>query len=334
MSVDPVRADLIPFPTGRRRPVRLQYRTIHGYRRAFLIGGQGPAVLFIHGIGDSSGAWQDILPMLARDHTVIAPDLLGHGASDKPRADYSVAAYACGMRDLLAVLDIERVTVVGHSLGGGVALQLAYQYPELCERLVLVSTAGAGRDVAPILRAVASPAAELMLPLVTPFAGLAPVAWTLRAAGALLRRFGSPLGDGVEDLITGYRRLRDPATRSAFLRTLRAVVDPHGQVITMLDRSYLVRDIPTQLIAGDHDPVIPVRHAEVAHAALPGSRLTVFAGANHFPHRHDPGRFVAVLREFLGSTEPYRHDPDAWRALLREGGATTPAPAALEPSGT
>jgi len=305
-----------------RRPVTLRYQTVHGYRRAYRMGGKGPAVLFIHGIGDSSETWQDILPMLTRDHTVIAPDLLGHGASDKPRADYSVAAYACGIRDLLAVLDIDRVTLVGHSLGGGVAMQFAYQFPERCERVVLVSTAGAGREVSPLLRAAAGPGADVVLPLLTPLAELPPVTWTIKTAAAVLRRFGSPLGDGIDDLLVGYRRLRDPLARSAFLRTLRAVVDPRGQVVSMLDRCYLADGVPIQLICGDHDPVIPFRHSEVAHAALPGSRLTVFKGADHFPHRHDPGRFVAVLREFLAQTEPHRHDPDHWRELLRDGPPT------------
>ncbi len=329
MSADAV----VPFPRGRRRPVRLQHRTIHGYRRAFQMGGDGPALLLIHGIGDSSATWQDVLPMLARDHTVIAPDLLGHGDSDKPRADYSVAAYANGMRDLLAALGVDRVTVVGHSLGGGVAMQLAYQYPELCERLVLVSTAGAGRDVAPALRLVSAPGADLVLPLLTPLAGRRPVEAAIRAGAAVLRRAGSPLGEGVEDLIAGLRRLRDPQVRSAFLRTVRAVVDPGGQIVSMLDRCYLVQGIPIQLVAGDRDPVIPLHHAQIAHDALPGSRLSVFTGANHFPHRHDPGRFVAMLREFVAGTTPYRHDPAAWRELLRNG-AAAPEPAALQPSGT
>src|SRR6187399_857444 len=130
----------------------LQFRTIHGYRRAFRVAGSGPAILLIHGIGDNSTTWHTVQSMLARRYTVIAPDLLGHGQSDKPRADYSVAAYANGMRDLLSVLDIDRVTVVGHSLGGGVAMQFAYQFPERCERLVLVGSGGVGASVHPLLR--------------------------------------------------------------------------------------------------------------------------------------------------------------------------------------
>ncbi len=126
------------------RPVRevtpsLQFRTVHGYRRAFRIAGSGPVILLIHGIGDNSTTWETVQAKLAQRFTVIAVDLLGHGQSDKPRADYSIAAYANGMRDLLSVLDIERATVVGHSLGGGVAMQFAYQFPQLVERLVLVA---------------------------------------------------------------------------------------------------------------------------------------------------------------------------------------------------
>ncbi|MDT5036159.1 MAG: hypothetical protein QOE03_1344, partial [Micromonosporaceae bacterium] len=303
-------------PRGSLRP---HQRVIHGYRRAFLMGGSGPALLFIHGIGDSSQTWGDILPALARDHTIVAPDLLGHGASDKPRADYSLAAYACGMRDLLSVLDIDRATVIGHSLGGGVAMQFAYQFPERCERLVLISTGGVGRDVTFALRAASAPGADILLPLLTPLAELPPIAWSLRLFGNLLKRLGSPIGEDADDILAGYRRLGDPFARSAFLRTLRAVVDPRGQVVTMLDRSYLAEKMPTLLIGGKRDPVIPFRHTEVAHAAMPGSQLVVFANAGHFPHHHAPERFVAVLRRFLAETEPHQYDPAVWRALLRSG---------------
>jgi pimeloyl-ACP methyl ester carboxylesterase len=144
----------------------VQYRffTIHGYRRAFLSAGQGPPLLLIHGIGDSSSTWLPVVESLAADHTVIAPDLLGHGLSDKPRADYSIAAYANGMRDLLSVLDIDRVTVIGHSLGGGVAAQFAYTFPERCERLVLVGTGGIARSVSVLLRLAAAPNVDLLMP--------------------------------------------------------------------------------------------------------------------------------------------------------------------------
>src|SRR3954454_18058244 len=145
--------------------------------------GSGPPLLLIHGIGDSSETWLEVIPELARRHTVIAPDLLGHGESAKPRADYAVAAYACGMRDLLSVLDVDRVTVVGHSLGGGIALQFAYQFPERCERLVLVGSGGIGPEVHPLLRIAAAPGAELGLSV----AASAPVRAAMRLAAPVLR---------------------------------------------------------------------------------------------------------------------------------------------------
>src|SRR5579871_1643213 len=165
------RVNIVPFklrqPTLPAAPAEydVQYRIVHGYRRAFVHVGEGTPLLLIHGIGDSSDTWKHVIPELSRDHRIVAPDLLGHGRSDKPRADYSVAAYANAMRDLLSVLGIERATVVGHSLGGGVAMQFAYQYPERCERLVLVSTGGVGKEVNPLLRIASAPNADLVLPL-------------------------------------------------------------------------------------------------------------------------------------------------------------------------
>ncbi|WP_020418097.1 alpha/beta fold hydrolase [Amycolatopsis sp. ATCC 39116] len=304
----------------------LRHRTIHGYRRAYRMAGSGPALLFVHGIGDDSSTWLDVLASLTRDYTVIAPDLLGHGGSDKPRADYSVAAYACGMRDLLATLDIDRVTVIGHSLGGGVAMQFAYQFPERCERLVLVSSGGIGAGVHPLLRLAAAPGADLVLPLL----GTPPVREGLRRFRSLLRAGGGfGLGADLDYVIGKYVRLAESTSRQAFLRTLRAVVDWRGQVVNMLDRSYLTEGIPTMLVWGTRDHVVPSEHALVAHAAMPGSRLEIFEGAGHFPHHTAPQRFLAVLRDFLATTRPAQHDVRRWRELLRTGrsprsGGSTP----------
>ena len=293
----------------------VQFRTIHGYRRAFVHAGKGPAILLIHGIGDSSDTWRDLIRELARDHTVIAPDLLGHGRSDKPRADYSVAAYANAMRDLLTVLDIEKATVVGHSLGGGVAMQFAYQYPERCERLVVVSSGGVSREVTPLLRAASLPPAHAVLPLLQ-----FPVARTLgKALFKLLELFDHDIGRDADDMLRIFDALPDATSRAAFIRTLHAVVDWRGQVITMLDRCYLTRGMPTLLIWGDRDAVIPYEHAKLAHAAMPGSRLETFRGAGHFPHHSDPKRFVEVLYDFLAKTRPPAYSVDEWRTILRQG---------------
>nr|WP_245960061.1 alpha/beta hydrolase [Prauserella flavalba] len=310
-----------------------RYRVLHGYRRAYRMAGRGPAVLFIHGIGDDSATWLEVLASLAGEFTVIAPDLLGHGGSDKPRADYSVAAYACGMRDLLATLDVERVSVVGHSLGGGVAMQFAYQFPELCERLVLVSSGGVARQVHPLLRLAAAPGAGVVIPL----AGTAPVQAVLRGVRALAGVTGGlGLGDDLGYVLSRYTRLTESPNRQAFLRTLRSVVDWRGQVVNMLDRCYLTEGMPTMLVWGGHDNVVPTPHAALARAAMPGSRLEVFPEAGHFPHHTSPQRFLEVLREFLTETPPATHDPRRWRALLRNGRARglTPDPAVSVPSGT
>lgn len=300
----------------------LQYRTVHGYRRAYRHAGRGPALLFIHGIGDTSETWLPVLSSLTKDFTVIAPDLLGHGASDKPRADYSTAGYANGMRDLLSLLDIDRVTIVGHSLGGGVAAQFAYQFPDMTQRLVLVGTGGVGRGVHPMLRMAAAPGVDLVLPLLT--------SGVVRRLLGLLRRpitavGGAGMGDDFEYVLTKYQELGSVAARHAFLRTLRAVVDWNGQVVTMMDRAYLTKHLPTLLIWGTEDHVVPAAHAEVAHHALPNSRLEMFDGSGHFPHRDEPRRFVEVLHEFVTGTMPMMHDPYRWRMLLRDGPVHLPA---------
>ena len=293
----------------------IKFRTVHGYRRAFRMTGTGPPLLLLHGIGDSSESWVPVLDELATRHTVIAPDLLGHGSSDKPRADYSVAAYANGMRDLLDVLGVERATVVGHSLGGGVAAQLAYQYPERVERLVLVGSGGVSQEVNIVLRALAAPFAELaMLPMQLPPARLAG-----RLMIGMLKCSGHPLGRDADDILRVADAIPRGPARVAFTRTLRSVVDWRGQVVTMLDRCYLAEAMPTFLVWGTHDGVIPVEHAYEAHRSMPGSRLSIYDGAGHFPHRTDPDRFVAELREFIDTSQAAVHDPEQYRVLLRRG---------------
>jgi pimeloyl-ACP methyl ester carboxylesterase len=240
---------------------------------------------------------------------------LGHGRSDKPRADYSVAGYANAMRDLLSVLGVERATVVGHSLDGGVAMQFAYQYPDRCERLVLISSSGVSREVHPLLRAASTPGADLILPLLK----LRSARLFGRGAFSLLGVLGTDIGLDAADMVRVFEALPDATTRRAFVRTLRAVVDLRGQVITMLDRCYLTRGMPTLLIWGRHDAIIPYQHALVAHSAMPGSRLETFEHAGHFPHHANPTRFLHVLYDFLATTQPASYRAEEWRELLRVG---------------
>ncbi|MFD4327361.1 alpha/beta fold hydrolase [Nocardioides sp. NPDC058538] len=308
------------------RAVEQQSRVIHGYRRAYRIGGEGSAIMFIHGIGDSSRTWDDVLPLFAENHLVIAPDLLGHGDSDKPRADYSIGGFANGMRDLLAVLDVERVTLVGHSLGGGIAMQLAYQYPQLVDRIVLVSNGGSGNGVSTWLRLATLPLAPELLKLLR-----LPISRTgVSVSLALLRRLDHDLGVDAPDLTRIVDALPDGPSRQAFARTLRAVVDWHGQVVTMLDRCYLASDVPMLMIWGDRDGVIPYRHAGQAQAALPQAALEVFDGAGHFPFRSDPERFTTVVERFIRETVPATWDQQTWQTRLRTGPGPEPDPAATQ----
>jgi pimeloyl-ACP methyl ester carboxylesterase len=289
--------------------------SLHGHRITYRSAGHGPVLLLIHGIAGSSATWDDVVPWLAEKYCVIAPDLLGHGRSAKPRGDYSLGAYASGIRDLLGVLGHERASIVGHSLGGGVAMQLAYQFPERCERLVLVSSGGLGSEVHAILRTAALPGAEWVLPLLC----AAGVRDCVDAAARFLGRVGLRAAPDLEEMWMGFRSLGDAESRQAFIHTLRTIVDTKGQRVSAADRLYLASELPTLIVWGERDPMIPVAHGRAAHAAIAGSRLEIFPESGHFPHRDAPRRFVEVLVDFMQSTAPARIDETRWRARLRHG---------------
>jgi pimeloyl-ACP methyl ester carboxylesterase len=303
------------MPAVSEHAIRLHGHTV-GYRTA---GETGPLVLLIHGITGNGAAWDPVTERLARAHRVLVPDLLGHGTSAKPRGDYSLGAFAAGLRDLMVALGEPRATVVGHSLGGGVAMQFVYQFPERVDRLALVSSGGLGREVNMLLRLAALPGAEQVLPLLT-----AP--WLVSAATSAARgldRVGLRLGNDLAGMGEGLFSLRDRASREAFVATVRAVIDAGGQRVSASDRLYLAAEVPTLLVWGERDPVIPVAHGEAAHAAMPGSRLVVFEGAGHFPFRDDPERLAAALADFIAGTEPADVTDDRMRALLRTQAATS-----------
>jgi pimeloyl-ACP methyl ester carboxylesterase len=286
---------------------------LHGHRVTYRRGGRGPALLLLHGITDSSATWEGVAPALAEHFTLIAPDLLGHGESATPRGDYSLGAHASGVRDVLTALGIDRVTVVGHSLGGGVAMQFAYQFPERCERLVLVSSGGLGREVHLLLRAAALPGADWVLPALTS-AGLLGVG---RGVGGVLRRLRlAPSGD-LAVLAHGFASLDNGGSRQAFLHTVRAVIEPGGQRVSANDRLDLAGLLPSLIVWGGKDSIIPVEHGAAAHAAMPGSRFEVFAGCGHMPHDAEPERFAELLIEFCATTEPARLTADHWSRAIR-----------------
>jgi pimeloyl-ACP methyl ester carboxylesterase len=310
-------------PQSDRGQFRLRHVTIHGHRVGYRMAGEGPAIVLVHGLTGSSTTWREVMPALARDHTVIAPDLLGHGESAKPRGDYSLGAHASGVRDLLVALGIERATFVGHSLGGGVALQLAYQFPQRCERLVLVASGGLGKEVSLLLRAVSLPGSELVLPVV--LSGRLHRA--LSAAGELLGRFGARLSVRQKEVWRSYTGLSEVRGRMAFIHTVRSVIDPLGQRVSARDRLYLASEMPTLIVWGTADRIIPVEHAYAAHALMPGSRLAIVDGAGHFLPFEEPEAFLDALVPFLEETEPAHATEERFHeVLLRQAPELAPAP--------
>ncbi len=285
---------------------------VHGRPMNFVEAGSGPVLLLIHGMAGTCANWEAVVEPLAIDRTVIAPDFPGHGASAPGGGDYSLGGLASSLRDLMLALGHERATLVGHSLGGGVAMQFTYQFPEMVERLALVSSGGLGPDVSPLLRAAALPGAELFI----------------SATAGVGSQIGSVIGRGVgavglrpnpdlAEVARAYATLADPERRKAFLATLRAVVGTEGQRIAALDRLYLAEALPLLILWGEKDPIIPVEHARQAHAQLPGSRLEIFEDTGHVPMLERPGRFIAVLQRFLAETEPAEFDRDEWVAMFR-----------------
>ena len=285
---------------------------VHGRPMNFIEAGSGPVLLLIHGMAGTCANWEAVIEPLAINHTVIAPDFPGHGASAPGGGDYSLGSLASGLRDLMLTLGHERASLVGHSLGGGVALQFTYQFPEMVERLALVSSGGLGPDVSPILRAAALPGAELFI----------------SATAGVGSRVGSVVGRGLglvglrpnadlAEVTRGYATLTDPARRKAFVATLRSVVGTEGQRVAALDKLYLAETLPLLIVWGENDPIIPVAHAHEAHAQLPGSRLEIFEDAGHVPQLERPGRFIAVLERFIAETDPAEFDRDEWVARFK-----------------
>ena len=285
---------------------------LHGRRVIYRVAGSGPPVVLIHGMLNSSSHWRSVALNLAREHTVIAPDLIGHGDSAAPRGDYSLGAHASSIRDLLAAMGIDRASIVGHSLGGGVAIQLFYQFPQRTERLVLISSGGLGHAVSPVLRTAALPGISALLSLTIHPRLLG----ALMDTGRRLHQRDVRLGVYMQALARALRPLENAEARQAFLQTLRAVIDVHGQRVSATDRLYLLESMPTLIVWGERYNTIPLQHGRRAHAAIPHSHFQTLPRAAHFPHLEDPDGLSEVLREFIQSTRPGRIDEADWGAVL------------------
>ena len=284
---------------------------LHGREVAYSEAGNGPVLLLIHGMAGTRQNWDAVIGALARDHKVIAPDLPGHGDSAPGGGDYSLGSLAAVLRDVLVALGHDRATLVGHSLGGGIAMQFSYQFPEMVERLVLVSSGGLGKEVNPVLRAAALPGADLFI-AATAGPGRAVGSTVARGLGILGLRANADLAE----IARGYASLADGERRAAFLGTVRAVIGTGGQSVHAGDRLYLAQAVPVLIIWGKRDSIIPVSHGESAHEAIPGSMLEIFDHVGHMPQIEAPARFVEVIGQFLESTEPAQWDTAQWRARM------------------
>ena len=302
----------------RRRTLRRR-ATLHGDQVSFWDSGpvdgvderDGELVLLIHGIAGSAHTWSPLLAQMARRRDrrrYIAPDLLGHGSSSAPWADYSLGGYATGLRDLLVSLGYERATIVGHSLGGGVAQQFAFQFPQHTSRLVLIDSGGLGREVSPALRAATLPAAEWVLPVI---AGTGVVSAARKIAG-VAGRFSHRFSPSTWESGRAYASLADPVHRRAFVHTARSVIDSGGQRVRATSRLDLAADLPLLIAWGTADTLIPVAHGRRAHELVPGSELALFEGAGHFPHADQPEAFAERLLRFLAEHPPVALDSAAF----------------------
>jgi pimeloyl-ACP methyl ester carboxylesterase len=285
---------------------------LHGHRAIYRIAGSGPPVVLIHGMVNSSRHWQDVALRLSGSYTVIAPDLIGHGDSAAVRGDYSLGAHAASIRDLLAVIGVDSATIVGHSLGGGVAMQFFYQFPQRTERLVLISSGGLGHEVSPMLRGAALPGAA-------PLLWVAAHPWliaTLERAGKRMGRRGPRKGVYLRAIARALGPLGSPGARAAFLQTLRSVIDVRGQRVSARDRLYLLGPMPTLIVWGERDHTIPPSHGREAAEEIPNSRFETLPRAAHFPHLEDPEGLAAVLRGFLEATRPLRIEDGSWGEIV------------------
>ena len=271
---------------------------LHSHELSYVDSGSGSVVLFLHGILGSQRQWDRLVDKVDDNHRVLVPDLFGHGESAKPMGDYSLSAHAATMRDLLDHLGIDRVTLVGHSLGGGIAMQFFYLFPERVDRLVLVSSGGLGREVNMLLRSATLPGAAAVLSLIASTHVLS----RAEALGRGASKIGWRPGADLTAIWQGFSSLGDRESRRAFLATTRAVIDIGGQTISAHDHLEGVLPIPTLIVWGSKDRMIPAWHALSAQSAVPDCRVELFEGAGHFPHLEDPDRFARVLRQFMATS--------------------------------
>ncbi|MGV0849121.1 alpha/beta fold hydrolase [Mycolicibacterium phlei] len=286
----------------------------------YTVAGRGPALMLIHGLGGSRHTWDRFIDALSDSYTVIAPDLPGHGDSDAPPGDYSLGAYASVLRDLALALGHRRFTAVGHSLGGGIALQTAYQFPERVDRLILISSGGLGPEVSYALRAATLPGAEAVL------SALCAVPATLLKR-VLAIAPTTVTGADAHAVCEVLAALRAKKQRRAFIRTARSVIDWRGQAVSATRHACLLKGVPLFLAWGSADATIPPDHHRSFAARVAEAVTVELPGAGHFPHETHSAVLLSSLRRFLANTTPFEYSESSWVARLKMPPSPMPASA-------
>ena len=274
--------------------LRERVASVLGYRLAYITGGEGEPVIFLHGLGHAASLWNGVLPALARHFRVFAVDMLGCGHSDKPRIDYHLWSMAAYLRYFMDAVGIQRAHLVGHSLGGGIALQTRFQYPERVGRLTLISSGGFGRELRLLLRLPTIPGGSVIMTVVTrPF-------WD-----RVIKLFGyrEPTAPLKIETRQQWLNLEKPDSRWVFMRMLRGVSNITGQTVSALDRLYLIQD-PVLVVWGDHDRTIPVAHAKRAAALISNCQLEILPGCGHYPALQCPEVVAGLVERFLLAPTP------------------------------
>ncbi|NKR69537.1 alpha/beta fold hydrolase [Prescottella equi] len=282
-------------------PGELESVVLHGDVLRFVDVGSGPPVVLVHGLLGSHESWGPQISQLSRKYRVVAPDLFGHGASDKPAGDYSLSSHAATLRDLVEHLGIPSASFVGHSLGGGIVMQLTYLFPERVDRLCLVGSGGLGTEVSLLLKAATLPGSELVLPVLASDWVRRNTEGVLAQMGRHLGRFGFPAqpSRSAAETWRTFKTVSDRATRDAFLASARAVVGPRGQTVSAEQHFPRFESLPSLLVWGGKDRMIPAAHADNLRRVVPGSRVEIFPRAGHFPQLDEPELFFRALDRFL-----------------------------------
>ena len=269
-----------------------RYVDIGNITMRYRVVGSGDPVILLHGIGGFLEYWDANIEALAQGQQVYALDMLGFGRSTKPPAAYTLAFLAQNVQAFAHALQLDRVSLVGLSLGGGVALQFARMFPSRVRKLVLVASAGLGRRIGASLRLATLPVLGELFTRPSP-------AGTARAYRSIV---ADPRCIGDAWLNTAYQMALESGAQRTFLSALRA----SANVLGVRPHAYkpIVHDLPritapTLVVWGKQDPLVPAAYAHVAAQGLPHARLHLFHRCGHLPQLEYVDAFNQLVRTFL-----------------------------------